>query len=62
MNREARADIGEGIAPADGTAFDAGAKNKNRHMLAGVVGAAPRWIIAMIGGDDHRIARPHQSK
>jgi len=53
MSREACPYISERFAAADGTAFDAGAKDENGHMLAGVVGAVPCWIIAMVGGD-HR--------
>lgn len=58
MHREACADVGERFAPADGAAPDAGPKDENRHMLAGVIGAAPCRIIAMIGGDDGEIAWP----
>jgi hypothetical protein len=62
MSREACPYISERFAPADGAGFDAGAKDENGHILAGVVGAVPGWVIAMIGGDHADIARPHQSK
>ena len=62
MNREARPNIGERFAAADGAALDAGPKGENWHMLAGVVGAGPAWVRAMVGGDHGDIARPHQSE
>src|SRR5208282_6894064 len=62
MNRKACSNIGERFASADGAALDAGAKDENGHMLAGVVGAVPCWIIAMVGGNHGGIARPHHSE
>lgn len=62
MDREARANVRERFAPADGAARDTWPKDEDGHMLAGVVGAAPGWIIAMIGGDDGGIARPRRGE
>ena len=62
MSREARSYIGKSLAAADEAALNAGAEDENGHMLAGVVGAVPCWIIAMVGGDHRDIARPHQSE
>ncbi len=62
MSRKACPYISERFAAADGAGFDAGAEDENRHMLAGMVGAGPGWVRAMVGGDDRHIARSHQSE
>ena len=56
MRGDRRADIGEGVAPADRAGRHPGPKARIGRVLAGVVRAAPAWVVAVIGGDDGEIA------
>ena len=44
--------------PAQAEIGPAGAVDQHRRALAGMVGAAPGRVVAVIGGDDEQIARP----
>ena len=56
MDGDALADIGEGLAPADRAGPEAGAEGQDRDLLAGVVGAAPGRVVAVVGGQHGEIA------
>ena len=56
MRRHRLADIGEGFAPPDPAGFHVWAEGQDRDGLAGMVGALPGRIAAVIGGDDRQIA------
>ena len=55
---DALADIREGRAGCQWfRPSSAGEKAEDRHLLAGVVGAAPGRIVAVVGGEDQQIVR-----
>ena len=55
---DALADIGEGRANANRCAAAmARGEGQDRHLLAGVVGAAPGRVVAVVGGQDQQIVR-----
>src|SRR5579883_1633298 len=58
--RQGLRDIGERVAPADRRRLHAGAEAEDRNVLARMIEAAPGRIVAVIGGDDAVIVRPHR--
>jgi len=61
MRSDALADIRESFAPAEGRRSEARTEREDRDMLAGVVGARPGRVIAVvsrqhryIAGSEHR--------
>src|SRR3954453_3664319 len=61
MIGDGRPDIGEARAPADLESI-LGISGEDRHLLAGMICAAPRWIAAMIGRDDQKIVASQASQ
>ncbi len=57
MRRDAGPYIRETTALAHGSGRKVRSEGENRHLLAGMVSAAPGGIIAMIGGHDDEITR-----
>lgn len=57
MSCDGFADMGEAVGDAEGAAAKRRAEHQDRHALARVVGAAPGRIAAMVGGQDHHVAR-----
>ena len=53
---DALADIGKSIACANRMGSEAGAKAKDWDVFAGVLGATPSGIIAVIGGENDEVA------
>ena len=47
--------IRKGMADAKGSCREAWGKDHDRYLFAGVVGAAPGRIVAVIGGEHHEV-------
>ncbi len=60
VSRDALADVGKGLATTDGARLDRLAVEQHRNVFAGVVGAAPGRVAAVVGGQHHHIALLHQ--
>src|SRR4051794_10352468 len=58
MGCNCRAHIGEALSNTDASRADIWSECQDRHLLAGVIGAAPGRIAAMVRGDDDEIVRP----
>src|SRR5262245_18485211 len=56
MAGDCPADVGKTGAPAKASRRCARRKGEDRHAFAGVVGAAPCRVIAVIGGENEKIA------
>src|SRR3954466_11838364 len=57
MGRDSGADVGETLPPADRSRSDVRSEAKDGAVLAGMVGAAPARVVAVIRGDDREVAR-----
>src|SRR5260221_8935575 len=58
--RQGLADIREAVAAAERAWRDAGSEGEHRDVLAGMIGAAPTRIAAVIGTDDRDVAWPQR--
>ena len=58
MGGERLADIGESPQMPGRAALDIRPEGQNRYVFAGVVGAGPCRVVAVIGGQDDEVAGP----
>src|SRR5439155_4946782 len=58
--RNALADIGEALAPADRARSHLERIGEDRHAFARMIGAFPGRIAAVVGGEDEKIAGPEK--
>src|SRR5580693_569115 len=60
LDRNRFSDVGQARSGSDRAWARPGAKGQNRNMLARVIKAAKSRIVAVIGGDDAIVSRPHR--
>src|ERR1700722_5999393 len=60
LDRNRFSDVGQARSDSDRAWARPGAKGQNRNMLARVIKAAKSRIVAVVGGDDAIVSRPHR--